>query len=105
MKTVVKIGGFALGLAAIFAAALAVGSAIGPVPDTANTANAAEASAPAVTDGAVGWNSNAPMSRTAPAAPPPSTTRGLPPASVEDSPAASAAGSPASISGESARSR
>jgi len=49
MKTVVKIGGFALGLAAVFAAALAVGSAIGPVPDTANTANAAEASAPAGT--------------------------------------------------------
>ena len=44
MKTVVKVGGFALGLAAVFATALAVGSAVGPVPDAAN---AAEATAPA----------------------------------------------------------
>ena len=44
MNTPVKIGGFALGLAAVFAAALAVGSAVGPGPDAAN---AAEATAPA----------------------------------------------------------
>lgn len=38
MNTPVKIGGFALGLAAVFAAALAVGSAVGPTPVTATAA-------------------------------------------------------------------
>jgi hypothetical protein len=40
MNTPVKIGGFALGLAAVFAAALAVGSAVGPAPVSTNAAQA-----------------------------------------------------------------
>jgi hypothetical protein len=38
MNTPVKIGGFVLALAAVFAAALAVGSAVGPVPFSASAA-------------------------------------------------------------------
>jgi len=40
MQTPVKIGAFALGLAAVFGAALAVGNAIGPAPVAATTAHA-----------------------------------------------------------------
>lgn len=40
MKTPVKIGAFAVGLAAVFAAALVVGSSVGPVPVAASTADA-----------------------------------------------------------------
>lgn len=40
MKTPVKIGVFALGLAAVFVAALAVGNAVGPAPAAASTAHA-----------------------------------------------------------------